>query len=1031
MKKQLKTITGIAMLLIFVVATGSVAVQIVPPVFAASVPSPTTYLTYPTGTLFLGNGSRTPYYEIYNYYMAVANSTASSRVKVYRFGYSDWGRPQIAAVITAPSNWSHMASNQKAINALYDPRITSPAQAQQLIQTTLPILMVDPSQHSGESGSPEMALDLLYKLAAGTDPDTMNILNNEIVIINALQNPDGHDFFVNWHYQWGPSTNVPNIGGYTSLYPGGDFGFPAGQQYTGLAGSTPPMWSKYVNHDNNRDWDGTNLIENQNIVKFIENWKPQVFEDHHEGTARIWTPPNPDIINPNISPIGRMQWLMYGAHIDEQAASQNLPGYVSGAGTQYDMWYLGYGDTVPTLHGAAGMTFETQGANFDRNGVSPTGMEKGFGVSMSQSLPWQGGLWTTADNVMYQEGATWSDMEYLAHMRSEVLWSYYEQFYQEVQWGKTTSYGNIPSLQPPYPTTCTGLTSGSSTCGPLPYAFIVPPAEQSDLGTMAKMLNHLTFQAIEVSKATNAFTISSYCSIIANTCSTTPKTFAAGSYIIRMDQPMRAMAKGLMETQTYPTGILKYMYGGGAGGDTNTVGVVPYDVTAWTIPMAMGITTYNVTDPTIFNVPMTLTPTVKINGGVIGGPATYGYAFSHHYNDAFTAMNRLFKAGFTPLYLANSSFIQGATTFDQGTVIVPQATGLDAMIANLASTLSVPFYALSSKPTGVPVYAVTQPKIGMIYTYSTSEDEGWTRWLLDHGPSDLLHTGNQGNPAENEFQYTYLNPISIDTGYVNGSVALGPLSQFTAILIPSGVSLGGNSSSRAPDFQKYSSICGPYVCPNWDPHYSGGEFPYVKPASQTTSYYGEQLGIDSYGIANLKSYMTNGGTIIAETSSALFAPVSGSCTSTTSLCIKGISTLSTSNIPSYGGDGVYLKVNTNPQKYGVAYPVVYGMPSSVAGFWENNLIYAVNASATAVAFYDPTSPLMSGWLIDNGRTSQTGPGQFATIAGKVSVAMSAYGSGRAIVFAFKLENRDKDDATWPLLFNSIYYSSSTYLAGLP
>jgi hypothetical protein len=284
----------------------------------------------------------------------------------------------------------------------------------------------------------------------------------------------------------------------------------------------------------------------------------------------------------------------------------------------------------------------------------------------------------------------------------------------------------------------------------------------------------------------------------------------------------------------------------------------------------------------------------------------------------------------------------------------------------------------------------------MLYTYSTSEDEGWTRWLLDHGV-----TGVHGNPAENEFDYVYLNPISIDTGHVNGTGA--PLSSFSAILIPSGVSLGDNSTSRAPGFQG-SAYCGHYVCPNYDPHYPGGEFPYVG-----STYAGDQLGIDSYGITNLKNYMTNGGTIIIETASSTIIGAS-------QLNIPGITVASTSSIPSYGGDGVYLKVGS----FLTTNPVVYGLPSTVAGFWENNLAYTVT-TATALATYDATNPLMSGYLIDTGHV----------LNGKVAVAMSAYGSGRAIVFAFKLENRDKDDATFPLLFNSIYYSTAVPLASLP
>jgi hypothetical protein len=979
LKQQLKVITAIAVLLSLTLATISVAVQ-VGPVYADNVPSPTTYLgPDPAGNFWGGNGTRTPWYKVVGYFLAVANSTAKNRVTVYRFGYSDYGRPMIIAVITSPDNWAHMATNKAALNALSDPRVTPVDKAQALVQTTIPVVMLEASQHSSESGSVEMSMDLLYKLAASKDPDVLNILNNEIVIINPGQNPDGHDMWVNWHYQWG----APNFA-------------PGSQQY---ATGSPPMWSKYVNHDNNRDWDQGNLIENQNIMKVIMDWHPQVFEDHHEGFARIFTPPNPDIINPNISPIGRMGWLMMGGHIDQQAATQNLPGYVSGYNTEFDMWYPGYGDTWPTFHGAYGMTFETAGASFDRVNVQPSSFEKGMGVSMTQALPWKGGAWTAMDNINYQEGATWSDMELVAKLRTEILWSYYETWYQEVQWGQTpiTSYGDIPTLQPP---------EGSKA---EPLAFVVPRSEQYDLGSMAKMLDKLSFQGVEISQATSDFTISA-CSIIANSCGS--KDFKAGDYVIRMDQPLRGYAKTEMEVETYPVGILNYAYAGGP-----TVGVVPYDVTSWTMPMAMGVPSYNVTDTSILSIPVTRVPIVLITGGVIGGPhPAYGWAIPRQ-NDAFTAINRLFEAGFGPFYLTQESFSGCGGTCAVGTIIVPEATGLDDEIATLAPSLSVPFYGLSAKPSlTMQVYQITKPKIGMLYTYSTSEDEGWTRWLLDHGVTGLF-----GNAAENEFDYTYLNPVSIDTGYVNGTGCTGtgtiggpgtvcdgsgiPLSSFSAIMIPSGVSLSGNSTSRAPGFQG-SAYCGPYVCPNYDPNYPGGEFPYPG-----TSYSGEQLGITSYGIANLRNYMTNGGTVIIEAGSRTGI---SSMIGASQLNIPGVTVVNTGSIPSYGGDGVFLKVGSF-----AANPVTYGLPSTIAGFWENNLAFSVSSPATALATY-AANPLMSGYLVDTSNV----------LGGKVAAVLAPYGSGQAILFAFKLENRDKDDATFPLLFNSLYYSSAV-LTSLP
>jgi hypothetical protein len=454
-----------------------------------------------------------------------------------------------------------------------------------------------------------------------------------------------------------------------------------------------------------------------------------------------------------------------------------------------------------------------------------------------------------------------------------------------------------------------------------------------------------------------------------------------------MDQPLRGYAKTEMEVQTYPVGLLNYAYAGGPA-----VEVVPYDVTSWTMPMAMGVPSYNVTDPSIFNVPVSRVPVIIIAGGIIGDPvATYGYAISHKYNDAFTAMNRLFKAGFGPLYLAQNAFTYGAVSFDIGTVIVPktspaQAAALDAAIADLATKLAVPFYRLSTNPApGLPVYQITKPKIGVLYTYSTSENEGWTRWLLDHGV-----TGVGGNPLENEIDFVRLNPISIDTGFVNGTG--DPLSSFNVIVVPPGVSISatGSSTSRAPGFQG-SAYCGPYVCPVYDPH-----GPSIPP------YVGEQLGINAAGVTNLKNFMTNGGTIILETPS--------STTAITNLGLTGLTVNrpTSAEIPSYGGDGVMLKLGSFANN-----PVTYGLPSNVAGFWENDQYYTVT-TATPLAYFNATNPLMSGYLVDNTHL----------LNGKVAAALVPVGTGRAILFAFRLENRDKNDATFPFLFNSIYYGTA-------
>ena len=81
-KERLKMITGIVMLLSLTMATVSVAIQLnAPSIYAANVPSPTTYLGLdPAGHLWGGNGTRTPWYKVVGYNLAVANSRPN-RVK--------------------------------------------------------------------------------------------------------------------------------------------------------------------------------------------------------------------------------------------------------------------------------------------------------------------------------------------------------------------------------------------------------------------------------------------------------------------------------------------------------------------------------------------------------------------------------------------------------------------------------------------------------------------------------------------------------------------------------------------------------------------------------------------------------------------------------------------------------------------------------------------------------------------------------------------------------------------------------------
>ena len=638
------------------------------------VPTPYEILGYHIGE----DGKLTYWNKIVEYNYAVA--ARSNRVKTFQFGWTEMGNPMIISVITSPDNWARMSYYKAILRALSDPRSTPPEVAKHLSASGIPVVWVECNQHSSETGSAEMSMELLYKLASSKEKEVREILDNVIVIINPSINPDGHDMMTEWHYEYAD---------------------------TEWKWTSPPYYGKYISHDNNRDWFTAAMKENQYNQKVILEWRPQIFLDLHEsGPARIFVPPGPDPYHPEISPIVRAGWIMTGGYIITQACTKNLPGYVTGV--SYDMWYPGYGDTWPSFHHALGETFETDRGRWARY-AEPKRVEK-KGVLWNQPMPWTGGWWTLRDNINYQEGAVWSCLELAARFRDKMLWSFYQTAYQMVEKGKTEP----------------------------PHAFVVSP-EQKDPGTMAKMLNRLIAQGVEVHVANEAFGAGGV-------------EYPAGTYIVRMDQPYRGYAKALLEVQYYSEDWPE-----------------PYDVTAWTLSYMMGVNTVQIDDPAVLSVDMSLVAKVELpSGEVIGGTAGYAYVFSHDMNNAIIAMNRLLKGG-CQLYLAAEDFTVAGMDFPAGTIIVPVAPKLHQTIGEIADDLYLKVYAVDTQPS-IDVYEVTKPEIGLFWGYTDTRDEGWTRWLLEQFEFDYtrVHRDDVISDDLNQFDVILLPRMS-ERAIVNGT----------------------------------------------------------------------------------------------------------------------------------------------------------------------------------------------------------------------------------------------------------------------
>ncbi|MYG09118.1 hypothetical protein F4167_21390 [Candidatus Poribacteria bacterium] len=226
-------------------------------------------------------------------------------------------------------------------------------------------------------------------------------------------------------------------------------------------------------------------------------------------------------------------------------------------------------------------------------------------------------------------------------------------------------------------------------------------------------------------------------------------------------------------------------------------------------------------------------------------------------------------------------------------------------------------------------------------------DEGWTRWVLDtHG-----------------FNYNNLT---------NAEIRAGDLAtRYDAIILPdlgaSGI-LNGHAAGKLP------------------PEYTGG--------------------IGTEGLANLRTFVENGGTLIClNRATELPLKYFG-------LSEKGIvNVVEKNNQPNEDAffcPGSLLRVRINTR-----HPIGHGLDSEMAIFFKSGPVFdGVRGDSEAVATYPEFNPLMSGWLEGEKRIRQ-----------KVALLETLLGNGRVILFGFKPQHRGQSYGTFKLLFNAIYYSS--------
>jgi hypothetical protein len=632
--------------------------------------------------------------EVYRYLRMVEK--ASPRVKVFSIGKTEEGREMIAVAISSEANLSKLDANKANLAKLADPRTINlnDAEADRLIAGTTPIYYITGTIHSPETGSPTALMELVYRLAVDESPYIQKIRSKVITLVTPIVEVDGRDRQVDvyrWHLA-NPGKNWPSL-----LY-----------------------WGKYVAHDNNRDAMGLTLNLTRNVLNTYVDWHAQVLHDLHESVAYLYDNTVGDgPYNAWIDPILASEWQMIGYNNVNEMTKFGMPGVFT-HGT-FDTWSPGYLMFIAAMHNGISRLYETFG-----NGGADT-LDRSLPPSQTsrnwyrQNPPLPKTKWSQRNNNNYQQTGLLVSLNQFADNAPYFLKNFYLKGKRSITKPKTE--------------------------GPAAYVF---PADDPRPGPQADLLRILQLQRVEISRATAPFTVTvpvkarpARPASDGNTPTTPPpapaektesRSFAAGSLIVRMDQPFSRIADALLDYQYW------------APDDPQRQ---PYDDTAWTFPELFNVKATRVTDLKVLDAAMEpVKGVIKARGGITGTGDVF--IVNHNTDPALVTLRyRLKDAKFD---VAEEAFDAAGRKFSRGSFIISSASAAD--VSKATSDLGLEATAVASAPS-VKTHPGRAARVALVHTWINTQDEGWWRQTLDFRSVPFAYISTQTLAKEGDLKSKY------------------------------------------------------------------------------------------------------------------------------------------------------------------------------------------------------------------------------------------------------------------------------------
>ena len=578
--------------------------------YRTSVPTPASLLGYEIGA------RNTQYSEQQRALLAMAQA-ASDRVKVEPIGVTAEGRRMQVFLVSAPENIARLDAIRTDLDRLADPRGASEAELDAIAARVPAVVWISESIHGNESPGFESAMALLYQLAASEEPATLAMLRNTLLVLNPSANPDGHERFTVWYHSVAMAN--PDNGSYEHSEP----------------------WSiqgrfNHYRFDMNRDLMAITQLETQAMTQAMLRWHPMVAVDQHGHTTSYFFPPAARPINANVSAESR-KWLDVIGQANAKAFDRY--GWMYFVRNDFDLYYPGYFDTWPSLTGATGMTYETDGGGW-------------------KGLLWRredGTLLSLRDGVAKHFTTAMATLEAVGARHTERVRDYLAARRAAVADGRSAAMKRVV------------FTAGDD------------PVRAAELAAA------LLRAGIEVSRTTAEWTSTRAHAYADDRVGA--QRFPAGAYVVDLAQPQGKLARSLLE----PSPTLDSVFAAtqyerfarnqrrGSGGTRE--GYEFYDITAWSLPVAYGVETWWTEDAPAITSDRLTTPRegalingerlpVAITSGIVNGArAQSAYLFTPVQTGARALAYHLLQREFR-VAVGNREFEAGGRDWPRGTFIV-------------------------------------------------------------------------------------------------------------------------------------------------------------------------------------------------------------------------------------------------------------------------------------------------------------------------------------------------------------------------